>query len=147
MLSNASKYAIRTVLFLAKNSSQRKKFGSKHIAESLDIPQQFIAKILQKLVKADIISSSKGPGGGFFTTQNNLNRNILDVINVFEKNDIFSECFLGLPVCDDENPCPVHDIVSVFKDALLERFGNKNIKTIADEMERNGTLITLKNII
>ncbi len=147
MLSNASKYAIRTVLFLAKNSSPKKKFGSKEIAESLDIPQQFIAKILQKLAKAKIISSAKGPGGGFYTTKNNLKRNILDILKVFEKNDIFSECFLGLPVCDDKNPCPVHDIVSVFKNALLERFEDKDIKTIADEMEQNGTLITLKNII
>ena len=147
MLSNASKYAIRTVLFLAKNSSPTKKFGSKHIAQSLDVPQQFIAKILQKLVKAKIISSAKGPGGGFYTTKGNLKRNMLDVLKVIEKNDIFSECFLGLPVCGDENPCPVHDIVSVFKEALLERFGNKNIKTIAAEMERDGTLITLKDII
>ncbi len=147
MLSNASKYAIRTVLFLAKNSSPKKKFGARHIADSLEVPQQFIAKILQKLVKADIISSAKGPGGGFYTNNKNLKRNLLDVLSVIEKNDIFSECFLGLPVCGDENPCPVHDIVSVFKAALLERFQNKSIKTIAGEMERDGTLITLKNII
>ena len=147
MLSNASKYAIRTVLFLAKNSSKSKKFGAKHIAETLDVPQQFIAKILQKLVKAKIITSAKGPGGGFYTDKNNLKRNLLDVLKVVEKNDIFSECFLGLPVCDDENPCPVHDIVSVFKEALLERFAKKDIKTLAAEMDRDGTLITLKDII
>ncbi len=147
MLSNASKYAIRTVLFLAKNSSLKKKFGSKQIAESLDIPYRFIAKLLQKLVKADIITSVKGPGGGYYTNQNNLNHNLLDVLTLFEKHDIFSDCFLGLPVCGDENPCPVHDIVSVFKMELLERFENRSIKTIAAEMDRDGTLITLKNII
>ena len=147
MLSNASKYAIRTVLFLANNSSKSKKFGAKQIAEKLDVPQQFIAKILQKLVKAKIITSAKGPGGGFYTGKNNLKRNLLDVLNVIEKNDIFSECFLGLPVCGDENPCPVHDIVSVFKEELLERFEKKDIQTIAAEMDRDGTLVTLKNII
>jgi len=147
MLSSASKYAIRTVLFLAKNSSSKKKFGSKQIAESLDIPYQFIAKLLQKLVKAEIITSVKGPGGGFYTNTNNLKCNLLDVITLFEKHDIFSNCFLGLPVCDDENPCPVHDIVSVFKEELLERFENRTIKTIAAEMDRDGTYITLKNII
>jgi len=147
MLSNASKYAIRTVLFLANNSSKSKKFGAKHIAEKLDVPQQFIAKILQKLVKAKIITSAKGPGGGFYTGKNNLKRNLLDVLNVIEKNDIFSECFLGLPVCGDENPCPVHDIVSVFKKELLVRFEKKDIQTIAAEMDRDGTLVTLKNII
>lgn len=147
MLSNASKYAIRAVLFLADSSSKEKKFGSKKIAESIDVPHYFIAKILQKLVKAGIISSEKGPRGGFFTTDDNLKKNVLDILNVIEKEDIFSQCFLGLPVCGDENPCPVHDIVSVFKDALLEKFGNQNIKSLSEEIDREGTLITLKNVI
>ncbi len=147
MLSNASKYAIRAVLFLAENSSVNRKFGSKQIAESLDVPQYFIAKILQKLVKAKIVTSEKGPSGGFYTGNTNLKKNVLDILSVIEKNDIFSECFLGLPVCGDENPCPVHDIVSKFKEALLEKFENQDIKSLSEEIKRDGTLITLKNII
>jgi len=49
MLSNASKYAIRSVLFLAENSTENKKFGAKAIANELEIPLSFIAKILQNL--------------------------------------------------------------------------------------------------
>ncbi len=144
MLSNASKYAIRAVLFLAESSSVNKKYGSKKIAETLEVPQPFIAKILQKLSKAGIISSGKGPGGGFYTSEENLEKNVMDILNVIEKRDIFSECFLGLPVCGDENPCPVHDIVSVFKDALLERFQNQSLKTFSEQIGRDGTLLTLK---
>ncbi len=147
MLSNASKYAIRAVLFLAENSSSKNKFGSKQISAALDVPQHFIAKILQKLVKSGIISSGKGPGGGFYTTPENLKKNVLDILKVIEKGDIFDECFLGLPVCGDENPCPVHDIVSKFKDALLVKFGNQDIKSFSDEVKREGTLITLKNVL
>ena len=51
MLSNASQYAIRAVLFLANNSSATKKFSAKAIAEELEIPLHFIAKLLQQLAK------------------------------------------------------------------------------------------------
>ena len=74
MLSNASKYATRAVLYLAGNSSYKNKIGSKQLADALEISQSFIAKILQKLVKANIITSGKGPGGGFYTSQENLKK-------------------------------------------------------------------------
>ena len=146
MLSSASQYAIRAVLYLAEHSSPEKKYGSKELANLLEIPQHFIAKILQNLAKKDIITSEKGPGGGFYTNAENLKRTVLDIINVVEKEDIFSKCFLGLPVCNEETPCPVHHIVATFKESLLEKFKYQDIKAFSKEINENGTLITLKNL-
>ena len=146
MLSNASKYAIRSVLFLAENSSEKKKFGVKDIASELEIPLSFIAKILQKLAKEQVISSTKGPGGGFFTSKKNLKNNICKILNVIENEDIFDGCFLGLPRCSDENPCPIHHIVAPFKDALLNKFENQTIEDFALEVKRNGSFLSLKGI-
>ncbi len=146
MLSNASKYAIRSVLFLAENSSDKKKFGAKEIASELEIPLSFIAKILQKLAKEKVISSIKGPGGGFFTSKKNLENNICMILNVIENENIFEGCFLGLPRCSDENPCPVHHIVAPFKDALLNKFENQTIKDFATEIKQNGSFLSLKGI-
>ena len=146
MLSNASKYAIRSVLFLAENSSDKKKFGAKEIASELEIPLSFIAKILQKLAKEQVISSTKGPGGGFFTSKKNLKNNICKILNVIENEDIFEGCFLGLPRCSDENPCPIHHIVAPFKEALLNKFENQTIEDFALEVKRNGSFLSLKGI-
>ncbi len=146
MLSNASKYAIRSVLFLAENSSEHKKYGAKEIASELEIPLSFIAKILQKLAKSDVISSNKGPGGGFYTSKTNLQNNICQILNVIENEDIFEGCFLGLPRCSDENPCPIHHIVAPFKDALLEKFSNQSIADFAREIKENGSFLSLKGV-
>ena len=146
MLSNASKYAIRAVLFLAENSSNKKKFGAKEIASSLDIPLSFIAKILQKLAKENVISSIKGPGGGFYTSKENLKNNICNILSVIENENIFEGCFLGLPRCSDENPCPIHHIVAPFKDALLNKFENQTIEDFAVEVKRNGSFLSLKDV-
>ncbi|HFS67665.1 MAG TPA: Rrf2 family transcriptional regulator, partial [Flavobacteriia bacterium] len=107
MLTNASKYAIRSVLFLALNSSMDKKYGAKNIAEELDVPMHFIAKLLQPLVKKGIISSLKGPNGGFYFTNENGKFKICDIIEVIEDRKIFDSCFLGLQKCNDITPCPV----------------------------------------
>ncbi len=146
MLSNASKYAIRAVLYLAENSSRNNKFGAKFIAEELEIPRPFIAKLLQKLAKNKVISSIKGPNGGFYTSSENLKKNICDILEIIENEDIFDGCFLGLPQCSDENPCPVHFIVLPFKEALLKKFKEQTIKDFADEVKKTGAYLSLKGI-
>ncbi len=146
MLSKASKYAIRAVLYLAENSDKNKKFGSKQIAEELEIPYHFIAKILQKLSKEGVISSSKGPRGGFYMTKSNARNNVCRILDIIEAEKIFEPCFLGLPQCSDENPCPVHHIVAPFKEAIIEKFQNQTIADLAQEIKETGAYISLKNI-
>jgi len=146
MLSNASKYAIRSVLFLAENSSNKKKFGAKKIAEELEIPLHFIAKLLQKLAKANVISSSKGPHGGFFTSKEDLQNNVCTILDEIETGNVFEPCFMGLPQCGDDNPCPVHHIVAPFKEAILKKFKHQSIAEFAIEISEGGTFLSLKGI-
>jgi Rrf2 family protein len=146
MLSNASKYAIRATLYLAENSSESNKFGAKIIASDLEIPLSFMAKILQNLAKSQVISSTKGPGGGFYTSEKDLKNNVLAILNTIENEDVFEGCFLGLPRCSDENPCPVHHIVGPFKEAIYDKFSNQNIGDFAKEIKENGSFLSLKGI-
>jgi Rrf2 family protein len=147
MLTNASKYAIRSVLFLAKNSDINNKYGIKTIAKDLDVPVHFIAKLLQPLVKSKIISSTKGPNGGYYFTKNNGERNVCDIIYIIEGKPLLNECFMGLPECGDENPCPIHHIVAPFKEQILEKFQNMTLAEYAQEIKENGSYLSLVNII
>ncbi|MGE5356710.1 MAG: RrF2 family transcriptional regulator [Deltaproteobacteria bacterium] len=146
MLSNASKYAIRAVLYLAEKSNKNNKLGSAEIAENLDIPAHFIAKILQQLAKKELISSSKGPNGGFYLTKKNLNQKVCDILDETEIKDVFEGCFLGLPSCGDENPCPVHFIVNEFKNKILVKFRHQTIAEFSDEIRKDGSFLTLKGL-
>jgi len=80
MLSKSSKYAIRAVLYLAMHTNNKEKIGSKEVAKKLGIPAPFLAKTLQELTKKNIISSIKGPHGGFFLTKENNQKSLLDII-------------------------------------------------------------------
>ncbi len=143
MLSNASKYAIRSVLFLAEKSSSCNKYGALEISEALNIPKHFIAKLLQQLSRSNVISSAKGPGGGFYMTKKDRQNHICDVIHIIDSDDVFEGCFLGLSRCNDDNPCPVHDNYKAFKAKLLENFKNQTIEQFSKIIEEKGNYLSV----
>ncbi len=146
MLSNACKYAIRSILYLAINSSEDNKIGVKIIAEELETPQPFLAKLLQQLTRDKLVSSTKGPNGGFYLDSKNRKNAIWDVIISIDGTSKFDNCFLGLAKCDDRNPCPVHFIVSPFKDKILSSFRDKTIDEYVVEIKNTNRVISLKDL-
>lgn len=145
MLTNACKYAIRAVLYLAIHTDENNKIGVIKIAEELETPQPFLAKLLQQLNKGNLVSSTKGPNGGFYLSKQDKENAIWDVIKSIDGTSKFDDCFLGLSECSDENPCPIHYIVSPFKEKLLENFRDKTISKYAFEIEQTGKVLSLKD--
>jgi len=145
MLSNACKYAIRSILYLAMHTNEGKKIGVKKISEDLETPQPFLSKLLQQLTRSELISSTKGPRGGFYLSKLDAKNTIWDVVKNIEGTSKFDQCFLGLAKCSDENPCPIHFIASPFKEKLMENFKNKTISQYAAEINETGKVISLKD--
>lgn len=133
MLSKSSKYGIRAVLYIARNASPTKKIGSREIAETLDIPAPFLAKTLQGLSRKGIISSAKGPGGGFYLTEKNTRKSIFDIIESIDGFQRFEGCFIGHPECDDSQPCIVHHLYAPFKEELIRCLAQKTIEEMVHE--------------
>lgn len=133
MLSKASKYVISAVLYLSKNASEEKKMGPKEIAEKLDIPAPFLAKNLQKLTKDGIITSIKGPNGGFYLTDDNNKKSLFDIIDCVDSIEKFDQCYLGHESCSENNPCVVHHLYAPFKSELINKLKSKTIEEMADE--------------
>ena len=146
MLSRASKYAILSTLYLAEHSSEKKKISVKDIANRIDVPSPFLAKLFQQLVRGRIISSTKGPNGGFYLNKENEQMTVCDIIENIDGLNRLNDCFLGLDKCDADNPCPVHFIVEPFKNSILGKFRDKTIMEFAKEITDKGRVLTLKDI-
>jgi Rrf2 family transcriptional regulator, iron-sulfur cluster assembly transcription factor len=144
MLSNQSKYAIRAVLYLAIYSNEKDKLSSKKVADVINVPAPFLAKIFQKLSKEKLILSSKGPNGGFFLTKNEKSKNLLDVIDCIDGLESFKTCFFGLPKCSDENPCSIHHIAAPLRDTLLGELTSRSIADFAEDTKTGKSFIFLK---
>lgn len=144
MLSNACKYAIRSILYLGIYSNETKKIGVKKIAEELETPQPFLAKLLQQMTKSNLVSSTKGPNGGFYLSDKNKDNSVWDIVKNIDGTEKFEQCFLGLSKCGDENPCPVHYIAGPFRRKILADFRDKTIGVLTEEIEVSGKVISLK---
>lgn len=134
------------MLFLALHSREGKKIGAKHIGDTLGIPKPFLAQLLASLTAGELVSSAKGPGGGYFLSDDNRQKTVWDIVLCVDGTLKFDACFLGLARCDDQNPCPVHHAVAPFKEAILKEFKFKSIAEMAREMDERGTVISLRGL-
>lgn len=135
MFSKSCKYAIRAVLYLAIHSDQNRKIGVKEISEALEVPKHFLAKILQQLSRYNLITSVKGPSGGFYLSEENRNAPLRSVVECMDGPEVFSSCILGLPICSSDNPCPLHTQAYIYREGLLKLIGGKTIRQIASQIE------------
>lgn len=136
MISNQSKYAIRGVIYLAIHGSELNKLGSKEVGENINVPVPFLAKIFQHLNKENLITSAKGPKGGFYLDDDQLLGNLLTIIKCIDGNDTFNSCYIGLPRCSDENPCSIHHLAAPLRNQLINELNKKSIRDFAEETKK-----------
>ena len=141
MLSNSCRYGIRAVIYLASQPTSSGKTGINKISSDLDLPQPFLAKILQQLVKKKILCSTKGPHGGFALLKDSKSITLLDIVNEIDGDEIFTNCVIHNSSCRcvDENkiPCTLHDDYSETRKNLINLFSKKTIYEFVEKANNN----------
>ncbi|WP_161890173.1 RrF2 family transcriptional regulator [Pontibacter russatus] len=142
MLSKTTEYALRAVVYVAMHDTQGVKVGIKEIAKELELPAHFMGKILQDLVRKGVISSVKGPGGGFFLHRPASDINLLEVVQVIDGLEAFRRCGMGMKQCSDTHPCPLHNDIKAYRDQMLKVFSTKTIQDLVDGISSGQYFIT-----
>ena len=130
MLSLTCKTAIKAVIYLASKFDSEEKSGIKEIAEYIDASEHSVGKMLQTLVKENVICSSKGPNGGFYITAKQKSQPVINIINAIDGKDVFKECGLGLSKCSATHPCPIHNDYKIVRDLFEKLCREKNINDL-----------------
>ena len=134
MFSRSCEYALQGVLYIALHNKNGQAVGLKVIAESLKIPQHFLSKILQLLVRHKILSSIKGPNGGFQLSEAPENLTLFKIVEIVDGLGIFDRCGIGLKVCSDETACPIHHKYKILKEDIKNLLKEKTVATLSDEI-------------
>ncbi|HLF46086.1 MAG TPA: Rrf2 family transcriptional regulator [Chitinophagaceae bacterium] len=132
MLSLTCKTAIKAVIYLASKFESEEKTGIKEIAAFIDASEHTVGKMLQTLVKAQVINSSKGPTGGFYMTAKQKNQPIINIVETIDGKNIFNQCGLGLSKCSATHPCPIHDDYKVVRDLFESMCKQKKINDLCE---------------
>lgn len=107
MLSNSADYALRAVLVLSRSFGDRA-IHAEEIADETGTPRNYMSKILNALAKAGVVTSSRGPTGGFTLASAPSAISIAQVIDVFDEPKNHTRCLLGNGPCRPEKPCGAH---------------------------------------
>ncbi|MFD2146105.1 RrF2 family transcriptional regulator [Mucilaginibacter antarcticus] len=134
IFSKTCEYAIRAVFFIAYKTSEGGRVSLKDVAAGIDTAELYLAKILQALSRAGIISSFKGPNGGFFIDVDALNKPISEIVETFDGNDLFVGCALGLKHCSEINPCPLHEEFAVIRNKISDLLKTTTIGNFNQEL-------------
>jgi len=135
MFSKTCEYAIRAVIFVTRESRDGKRVGVKEIAEGIDSPVHFIAKILQELSKKGIVQSLKGPTGGFYMDSSSLNHTLADIVVAIDGDKLFHGCGLGLSECSEKRPCPMHFEFKKIRNELHRLLARTKLGELQDKVD------------
>src|SRR5664279_3442843 len=94
MLQKTAEYALRAAVWLAQEP--QKAHASERIAEAIRVPRRYVHKVLQALVRAEIVQSQPGPNGGYSLQRPADQTTILDVVKAIGPLQRIRACPLGL---------------------------------------------------
>jgi Rrf2 family protein len=127
MFSKSCEYAIKACLFIAQHKQDGDCVSIKKIAKGINAPEHFIAKILQQLSTKKVITSVKGTNGGFYMTDTQIQKPVIDIVLLIDGDNLLSNCVLGLESCGNESPCPMHFEYQKIKNSIRKMIENNSI--------------------
>lgn len=138
MFSKTCEYAIRSLIVVCKNSMNDHYTNVGQLAEEADVPSSYIAKIMQSLVKADVVQSTKGAHGGFKMNCKGKSVRLLDVVLAIDGDKVFTGCGLGLKQCSHKYPCPLHDSFKKVREDLQKMLFKITVQELTKSLEHSG---------
>jgi Rrf2 family protein len=137
VLSHTAEYALRAVLYIAQQDAAGGLVRNDSVAEALDVPRNYLSKILHTLARDGLLVSSRGPTGGFRLSRDPDTIPLLHVVRLFDQLEGPRTCILGRPRCSDRNPCPAH---SRWKDISEQVNGFFRQTSLGDLLREPGSL-------
>lgn len=135
LLSKSCEYAIRAGIYIAYRSSKNEKAGIPEISEAIGSPIPFTAKVLQIMSRKHVITSCRGPHGGFFMEDPSAVY-LVDIVRAIDGDRLFTSCVMGLGTCSDTKPCPMHHQIKPIRQQLFTEFSNKSVLSAFLEEEQ-----------
>ena len=111
------------------------------MADGLSASEAHLAKVLQRLAKAGLVTGTRGPGGGFQLTRPAKEISLREVYEAIEGRLQVERCMVGKPLCNKRD-CPLGSLFARMSDDVLETLGKTTLADIElplnDQLEARG---------
>ena len=135
IFSRKCEYALQAVLYLALKP-RGELTSMKELAKQLELPFHFVSKILQSLTHEGLLSSLKGPSGGFALAVPPEEMTLLRIVEAIDGTGFASSCVLGFSECTDKAPCALHSTWAQVRDGPFTLLLRKSVAELARETKK-----------
>lgn len=108
LLNLSAVYGLRAMATLA-TLEPGQSVNAETLSQRTNVPQQYLSKIMRKLVVARLVQSQRGHGGGFRLMVAPNRIRVADVLRAIDV-ELDGGCAFGYERCDEANPCILHPI-------------------------------------
>ena len=127
MINKTSLYVIKALTEMAR-LEEGEHIGAAELGKLIKVPQNYLGKSLQVLVRKGFLISRKGKGGGFALKKKTLSTPLLTVVEGIDDMDRWSNCFLNLRKCRETKHCALHDKWKAVRENYLNFLKTNTIK-------------------
>lgn len=140
MYSQTAEYALRAMSCLALYDNL---VATPTLAEQTKVPANYLAKVLQQLAAAGLITGRRGVGGGYRLAKPPEQISLLQVINAVDTVARIDKCPLGLPN-HGKNLCPLHRRIDQAAAAVIDIFGTVSLRDLISDGSQSRPLCDAK---
>jgi Rrf2 family protein len=135
LITKETDYAIRAVMQLARRPGAF--VSSAEMAATEKIPLQFLRRILQKLLRAGLITSREGVAGGVTLRCSPERIQLLDIMQVFQGQVELSDCMFRRQICANRGTCVLRRRIRSIEEKLTDEFAGISIADLLNDATEN----------
>jgi Rrf2 family protein len=132
-LSKKADYALIAMRHLALRSDTGAA-SAREIAEQFDIPVELLAKVLQRLVRKQLLTSHQGTRGGYLLARSPLQISVADIIQAIDGPVAVTACAAD-DACDQYAKCSIRDPLWRIKERILTALAACSLQELAAESD------------
>ena len=132
IFSKKCELALQAVLYLSVQKDKRI-ISAIEISKEMNVPKEFVSKVLQILTDSGIVGSKKGKNGGFYLAKKPSSVKLIDIVEVIDGLEMFNSCVLGFPGCSHNEPCPVHDKWGKLRDEAFKMLSEETLEQLKEK--------------
>lgn len=144
MYSKSCEYVIRVIGYMMTQKKD-KRFLAAKICKALRIPEFYTRKGLQILSRIGVLKSIPGPGGGYQLARDAGRLSVFEIICAVDGENSFNHCVMGMPHCNQKNPCAIHNVWAGTKQKLLDDLNAVKLDDLGDGRKRKKILKRIGN--
>jgi Rrf2 family protein len=128
-ISRKIEYGTRAMVYLA-SLPDGMTTSFREIARRMDVPEEFLAKILKTLARAKLVKATRGAHGGYSLARPATQVTFLDVIEAVEGKITVNHCTQALG-CSFSDACSMHAVWNTGQSRMLEVYRNTWLSSLA----------------